>query len=308
MGAQLRQLRRQIRSVKSTAKITRAQEMIATSRIVKAQQAVESSKPYADQITRALTALVSHNVGIDHPLLREQPEDRRSAVLVITSDRGFCGAYNANVIREAEALMARLRERGREPVPYVIGNKGITWYRFRDRELAAEWSGISDRPDFASAEQIGRRLTADFIKTEAGSGGGDKHAGGVGEIHVVYTEFVSMLTQQVQVRRLLPLEIEETTSGQVLPAYEFEPSAQAALDLLLPNYVESRVFHMLLQSAASFHAAVRRAMKSATDNANELIGVYTRMANQARQAEITQEISEIVGGADALAESSAGSE
>ncbi|WP_119728855.1 F0F1 ATP synthase subunit gamma [Thermomonospora amylolytica] len=300
MGAQLRQLRRQIRSVKSTAKITRAQEMIATSRIVKAQQAVESSKPYADQITRALTALVSHNVGIDHPLLREQPEDRRSAVLVITSDRGFCGAYNANVIREAEALMARLRERGREPVPYVIGNKGITWYRFRDRELAAEWSGISDRPDFASAEQIGRRLTADFIKTDA--------EGGVGEIHVVYTEFVSMLTQQVQVRRLLPLEIEETTSGQVLPAYEFEPSAQAALDLLLPNYVESRVFHMLLQSAASFHAAVRRAMKSATDNANELIGVYTRMANQARQAEITQEISEIVGGADALAESSAGSE
>ncbi|ACY99446.1 MULTISPECIES: F0F1 ATP synthase subunit gamma [Thermomonospora] len=300
MGAQLRLLRRKIRSVKSTAKITRAQEMIATSRIVKAQQAVEASKPYADQITRALTALISHRVGIDHPLLREQPEDRRSAVLIITSDRGFCGAYNANVIREAEALIARLRERGREPVPYVIGNKGIAWYRFRNRELAAQWNGMSDRPDFAGAERVGRRLTEDFLKTDA--------EGGVGEIHVVYTEFVSMLTQQVRVLRLLPLEIEETTSGQVLPAYEFEPSAEAALDLLLPNYVESRIFHMLLQSAASFHASVRRAMKSATDNANELIEVYTRMANQARQAEITQEISEIVGGAEALAESSAGSE
>jgi len=221
-------------------------------------------------------------------------------VLVITSDRGFCGAYNANVIREAEALMARLREQGREPVPYVVGNKGITWYKFRNRELAAQWNGLSDRPDFAGAERIGRRLTEDFIKTDA--------EGGVGEIHVVYTEFVSMLTQQVRVRRLLPLEVEETASDQVLPAYEFEPTAQAALDLLLPNYVESRIYHMLLQAAASFHASVRRAMKSATDNANELIEVYSRMANQARQAEITQEISEIVGGADALAESSAGSE
>ncbi|RFS81913.1 F0F1 ATP synthase subunit gamma [Actinomadura spongiicola] len=295
MAAQLRQLRQQIKSVKSTAKITRAQEMIATSRIVKAQQAVTASKPYADQITQALTALVSHHVGIDHPLLQEQPTDRRSAVLVITSDRGFCGAYNANVIRESEALMRRLRDAGREPIPYVIGNKGITWYRFRGREVAETWHGFSDRPDFANAERIGQRLTEDFLKTDA--------EGGVGEIHVVYTEFVSMLTQAVQVKRLLPLEIEEAESGKVPPAYEFEPSASAALDLLLPNYVESRIFHMLLQSAASFQASVRRAMKSATDNANELLGVYTRQMNQARQAAITQEISEIVGGADALAES-----
>lgn len=293
--AQIRQLRQKIKSVKSTAKITRAQEMIATSRIVKAQQAVAASKPYADQITQALSALVSHHVGIDHPLLQEQPADNRSAVLVITSDRGFCGAYNANVIREAEALIARLREEGREPVPYVVGNKGITWYKFRGREVAETWHGFTDRPDFASAERIGRRLTADFLKTDAD--------GGVGEIHVVYTEFVSMLTQNVQVSRLMPLEIEESSGGRVPPAYEFEPSAEAALDLLLPNYVESRIFHMLLQSAASFHASVRRAMKSATDNANELVGVYTRQMNQARQAAITQEISEIVGGADALAES-----
>ena len=298
MAAQLRQLRQRIKTVKSTAKITRAQEMIATSRIVKAQQAVAASKPYATQITQALSALVSHHVGIDHPILREQPTDTRSAVLIVTSDRGFCGAYNANVIREAESLIKALRDEGREPVPYVVGNKGITWYRFRGREMAQTWHGFSDRPSFANAEQIGRRLTEDFLKTDA--------EGGVGEIHVVYTEFVSMLTQAVQVKRLMPLEIEEAEAGEgakVPPAYEFEPSAQAALDLLLPNYVESRIFHMLLQSAASFQASVRRAMKSATDNANELLGVYTRQMNQARQAAITQEISEIVGGADALAES-----
>ncbi len=177
----------------------------------------------------------------------------------------------------------------------MVGNKGITWYRFRGREVAQTWNGFSDRPNFANAEEIGRRLTQDFLKTDA--------EGGVGEIHVVYTEFVSMLTQAVQVKRLVPLEIEESESAKVPPAYEFEPSAQAALDLLLPNYIESRIFHMLLQSAASFQASVRRAMKSATDNANELLGVYTRQMNQARQAAITQEISEIVGGADALAES-----
>ncbi|MGI5207136.1 F0F1 ATP synthase subunit gamma [Spirillospora sp. CA-108201] len=295
MAAQLRQLRQKIKTVKSTAKITRAQEMIATSRIVKAQQAVAASKPYADQITQALTALVSHHVGIDHPLLEEQPADNRSAVLIITSDRGFCGAYNANVLREAESLIKALRDEGREPVPYVIGNKGITWYRFRGRDVAESWRGFSDRPNFADAEGIGRRLAEDFLKTDA--------EGGVGEIHVVYTEFVSMLTQTVRVTRLMPLEIEEAESSKVPPAYEFEPSAQAALDLLLPNYIESRIFHMLLQSAASFQASVRRAMKSATDNANELIGVYTRQMNQARQAAITQEISEIVGGADALADS-----
>ncbi|RSN67815.1 MULTISPECIES: F0F1 ATP synthase subunit gamma [Actinomadura] len=293
--AQVRQLRQKIRSVKSTAKITRAQEMIATSRIVKAQQAVAASKPYADQITQALSALVSHHVGVDHPLLQEQPTDNRSAVLIVTSDGGFCGAYNVNVIREAEALIKRLRDEGREPVPYVVGNKGITWYRFRDRHIQEQWAGFTDRPDFASAERIGRRLTEDFLKTDA--------EGGVGEIHVVYTEFVTRLTQEVRVTRLMPLELDEVTSDKVPPAYEFEPSAQAALDLLLPNYVESRIFHMLLQSAASFQASKQRAMKSATDNANELVEVYTRQMNQVRQAMITQEISEIVGGADALADS-----
>ncbi|GAB2849746.1 F0F1 ATP synthase subunit gamma [Actinocorallia aurea] len=300
MGAQLRVLRGKIKSVSSTAKITRAQELIATSRITKAQERVAASKPYADKITAALSALVSHRSGVNHPLLTEQPEDKRSAVLIITSDRGFCGGYNSNVIREAESLMAMLREQGREPVPYVIGNKGVTWYQFRDRELGGHWSGFSGQPDFASAERVGRKLVEDFLKTDA--------EGGFGEIHVVYTEFVSMLTQEAQVKRLLPLQVEEVDrSGDApLPSYDFEPSADTALDLLLPNYIESRIFHMLLQGAASEHAARRRAMKSATDNANDLINLYSRKANQARQAEITQEISEIVGGADALADAGRG--
>ncbi|GAB3276193.1 F0F1 ATP synthase subunit gamma [Actinocorallia lasiicapitis] len=302
MGAQLRMLRRKIKSVKSTAKITRAQELIATSRIAKAQERVAASKPYAEQITVALSALISHRPGVDHPLLNEQPEDKRSAVLIVTSDRGFCGGYNANVIREAEALAARLREQGREPIAYVVGNKGITWHKFRDRVVGGEWHGFSDRPSFVDAERIGRKLVEDFLKTDA--------EGGVGEIHVVYTEFVSMLTQETHVKRLLPLVVEETREdkGHALPSYDFEPTAQDTLDLLLPNYIESRIFHMLLQGAASEHAARRRAMKSATDNANDLISVYSRQANQARQAEITQEISEIVGGANALADASAGSE
>jgi F-type H+-transporting ATPase subunit gamma len=303
MGAQLRQLRQQIRTVKSTAKITRAQELIATSRIVKAQERVKDSAPYARQITRAVSALVTHHTNLAHPLVQERPDSKRAAILIITSDRGFCGGYNAGILREAESLSRMLREAGKEPVPYVIGRKGIGWHRFRDRDVAAEWSGFTDKPVFVEAENIGRRLVADFLS--------EPEQGGLGEIHVIYTEFVSMLTQAVQVRRLLPLEIEEVEASpdaNVPPVYEFEPSAQTALDLLLPNYVESRIWHMLLQAAASEHASRRRAMKSATDNANELIGIYSRQANQARQAEITQEISEIVGGANALAEASAGSE
>jgi F-type H+-transporting ATPase subunit gamma len=308
MGAQLRVVRRRISATKSMAKITRAQELIASSRIVKAQQRVRESGPYARQITRAISALVSHNVGVGHPLLEERPDSKRAAVLLITSDRGFAGGYNANVIREAEGLMTLLREQGKEPVPYIVGRKGVGWYRFREREYAGDWTGFSDNPRFEHAETIGRALVAEFNK--------EAEEGGVGEIHIVYTEFVSMLTQTAQVRRLLPLEIEEADElpedqqgpQGALPSYDFEPSATAVLDALLPNYIESRIWHMLLQAAASEHAQRRRAMKSATDNANDVIQNLTRVANQARQAEITQEISEIVGGANALAESSAGSE
>ena len=306
MGAQLRVVRRRIASTKSMAKITRAQELIASSRIVKAQQRVRESGPYARQITRAISALVSHNVGVGHPLLTERPESNRAAVLLITSDRGFAGGYNANVLREAEGLMTMLREQGKEPIPYIVGRKGVGWYRFREREYADDWTGFSDNPRFEHAETIGRALVGEFNKPV--------EEGGVGEIHIVYTEFVSMLTQTAQVRRLLPLEVEEADelpeeqSQGALPAYDFEPSASAVLDALLPNYIESRIWHVLLQAAASEHAQRRRAMKSATDNANDVIESLTRVANQARQAEITQEISEIVGGANALAETSAGSE
>jgi F-type H+-transporting ATPase subunit gamma len=300
MGAQLRRIRQRSRTVKSIAKITRAQELIASSRIVKAQQRVRASGPYARQITRAISALISHNVGISHPLLTERTDATRAAVLMITSDRGFCGGYNSSVIREAQGVASLLREQGKEAVPYVVGRKGVAWYSFRQREYAHEWHGFSDNPRFENAENIGQVLVKDFIDEQ------------VGEIHVVYTEFVSMLTQRVEVRRLLPLEIEEVEEEPAeqgaLPSYEFEPEAEQVLDALLPNYIESRIWHMLLQAAASEHAQRRRAMKSATDNANELVETLTRVANQARQAEITQEISEIVGGANALAEVTAGSE
>jgi F-type H+-transporting ATPase subunit gamma len=303
MGAQLRRIRQRASTVKSIAKITRAQELIASSRIIKAQQRVRASGPYARQITRAISALISYNVGISHPLLAERTDTNRAAVLLITSDRGFCGGYNSSVIREAEGLMSLLREEGKEPVAYIVGRKGLAWYRFRRRAVAHEWHGFSDNPRFENAENIGQVLVADFSDEE-----------GVAEIHVVYTEFVSMLTQRVEVRRLLPLEIEEAEAAPAeeemgaLPLYEFEPEPGRVLDALLPNYIESRIWHMLLQAAASEHAQRRRAMKSATDNANELVESLTRVANQARQAEITQEISEIVGGANALTEASAGSE
>ncbi len=301
MGAQLRAVRRRIRSVQSTAKITRAQELIATSRIVKAQQRAQQAAPYAREITRAVEAVVSRSPQIDHPLTTEPRTRSRAAVLIMTSDRGFCGGDNANVLREAQRLRALLTEQGVETVPFVTGRKGIGWHRFRGLEVAAEWSGFSDTPSHHDASEITAALLKAFeLRAEEG---------GVDEIHVVHTEFVSMLTQQPAVRRLLPLEIEETTQAPPgpIPVYEFEPSPEAVLDALLPWYVESRIFASLLDAAAAEIAARRRAMKSATDNANDLLDQLTRDANKARQAEITQEISEIVGGANALAETMSGS-
>ncbi|GGS60455.1 ATP synthase gamma chain [Planobispora rosea] len=298
MGAQLRLLRRRIKSVKSTAKITRAQELIASSRIVKAQQRMQAAVPYEREIIRAVTGVVSNTASVDHPLTVARETPRRAGVLIVTSDRGFCGGFNANVLREAEALGGLLRSRGIEPVPYVVGRKGITWHSFRGREMGGQWGGFSDSPAYANAKEIADVLISAFSAEE------------IDEIHVVSTEFVSMLTQNVVVKRILPLEVEETAEKPEtpLPYFEFEPTAGDVLDSLLPRYVESRVFSTLLQSAASEHAARRRAMKSATDNANELIRVFTQQMNQARQAEITQEISEIVGGANALADAAAGKE
>jgi F-type H+-transporting ATPase subunit gamma len=303
MGAQLRAVRQRIRSIQSTAKITRAQELIAASRIIRAQQRVRESAPYASELERAVEAVVSRTSNVDHPLVREPANSERAAVLILTSDRGFAGGFNANVLREAERLRAALAERPVDVVSYVTGTKGIVWHRFRDRELAGTWSGFSDSPRVPDAREVTGELLEAFNRPAA--------EGGVDEIHIVYTEFVSMLTQRPVVRRILPLEVEETEeehpSGP-LPLYEFEPSPEAVLDALLPCYVENSIYHAMLASAAAEIASRRRAMKSATDNANDLLEQFTLEANKARQAEITQEISEIVGGANALAESIAGSE
>lgn len=299
MGAQLRTVRRRIATVKSTAKITKAQELIASSRIIKAQQRAQAAAPYAREISAAVEAVVSRSGSIQHPLTTEVASPTRAAVLILTSDRGFCGGFNASVLREAAGLNALLADRGVQALPFVAGRKGITWHRFRDREMGGEWSGFSDTPAHANATDITSALLESFSRPSSD--------GGVDEIYLVYTEFISMLTQRPAVHRLLPLEITESTEAGPVPVYEFEPSPEKVLDELLPWYVESRIFHALLDSAAAEIAARRRAMKSATDNANELLEALTREANKARQAEITQEISEIVGGANALAETISGS-
>jgi F-type H+-transporting ATPase subunit gamma len=297
MGAQLRVYRRRIRSVQSTKKITRAMELIAASRIAKAQAAVNASKPYAQEITNVISALASQSV-IDHPLVSEKPNPSRAAVLVVTSDRGLAGGYNANALKAAEGLYSLLRQEGKDPVVYAVGRKAVGYYRFRGRDVAQSWTGFSEQPTYAAAKEVADELISAFTTPT--------EDGGVDEIHIVFTEFVSALTQKPVARRVLPLVVVESDAPPPdgpLPLYEFEPSAETLLDALLPRYVETRVFAALLESAASESASRRRAMKAATDNADELIKTLTRAANAARQAEITQEISEIVGGADALASS-----
>ncbi len=317
MAASLRALRRRIRSTQSTKKIFSAQELIAGARIVRAQARVEASKPYAREITRVLSALAS-SASLDHPLLTERENPRRAAVLVITSDRGFAGSYNVNVLRRTEELLALLRQEGKQPVLYVVGRKGETYYSFRNREMADTFTGFSEQPSYADAQSVGEELIAAFTAgeddDEQGGGGADGMLG-VDELHIVYTEFRSLLAQVPVATRMAPLEVEEVeefdyerearehggSADTSMPtAYEFEPSAEALLDALLPKYVTTRIYAAMLEAAASESASRRRAMKSASDNAEELAKSLSRQANQARQAEITQEISEIVGGADAL--------
>jgi F-type H+-transporting ATPase subunit gamma len=299
MGAKQRVYRQRINSTRSLQKIFRAQELIATSRIAKARARVNASTPYARAITRAVSALATFS-NVDHPLLTEKEQVRRAAVLLVTSDRGLAGAYSANAIREAERLSELLRDEGKEVVPYIAGRKGVTYYRFRRREIEQEWIGFSDAPTYEAAREIGETLVDAFVR--------GSEDGGVDEIHIVFTRFVNMVTQVPEVVRMLPLEVvegdEEPSADDVLPLYEFEPNAAEVLDALLPRYVGSRIYNCLLQAAASEQAARQRAMKSASDNAQDIIKNYTRLANSARQAEITQEISEIVGGANALAATS----
>jgi F-type H+-transporting ATPase subunit gamma len=285
--------------------------MIAASRVVKAQRKVAASTPYATELTRAVTA-VGTGSNTKHPLTTEAESATRAAVLLITSDRGLAGAFNSNAIKAAERLTARLESEGKAVDVYIVGRRGIAHYNFRERAIAQSWTGFTDEPSYADAKQVAGPLIEAVEKATAD--------GGVDELHIVYTEFVSMMTQTAVDRRLLPLRLDEvatessaasasgTSKGGVRPLYEFEPSAEDVLDALLPRYVESRIYNALLQSAASKHAATRRAMKSATDNAGELINTLSRLANAARQAEITQEISEIVGGASALADATAGSD
>ncbi|GAA4539393.1 F0F1 ATP synthase subunit gamma [Pseudonocardia xishanensis] len=336
MAAQIRVLRRRIRSTQSIKKITRAMELIATSRIAKARARVNEAKPYAEQMTAVLTELAS-NSALDHPLLVERENAKRAAVLVVTSDRGQCGGYNAGVLKEAEQLQSLLREQGKEPVLYVIGRKGVSYYRFRRRKVEASWTGFSEQPSYENAAEAARELVSAFMAgADDSRDGTDEGPGadgirGVDELHLVYTQFKNMVTQTPQARRMAPMEVEYVGDGDALgdvasetetggatgttaqstqdgpgQLYAFEPSADVLFDALLPKYIGARLFAALLESAASESANRQRAMKAATDNANELIRTLTLEANQARQAQITQEISEIVGGADALV--TAGSE
>ena len=296
MGAQLRVYRRRIRSVQATKKITKAMELIASSRIVKAQQRLDASLPYLNQMVEAISAAATGASDVSkHPLMANTENRTRAAVLVVTADRGLAGAYSSNAIKEAEGLIRNLSEKGITAIPYVVGRKGVAYYKFRDRAMGGTYVGFTDQPTYAKAKEIGTDLLDAFFTPSA--------EGGVDEIHIVYTHFVSMVTQVARVRRILPLEVvdEVVEKGEnPSPLYEFEPGPEAVLDGLLPRFVQHSIYSALLMSAASEHAARRRAMKSATDNAEELIKTLSRQANQARQAEITQEISEIVGGADAL--------
>ena len=301
MGAQLRIYRRRMRSVKATKKITRAMELISSSRIVKAQQRVRATSPYTIEITNVVTSIAAYS-NTEHPLISPVSNPKRAAVLLITADRGMAGAYSNAAIKEGDILISQLQARGLAVDAYLVGRKAVNFYRFRNRPIAGSWTGFSDNPTLDNAREVSATLITAFLSDT-------DSAGGVDELYVVYTEFKSMITQTPVSASFLPVSAPQQSEPRgIMAMYEFESSAETVLNALLPRYVEARVFNAMLQSAASEHAARRRAMKSATDNADELIKSLTRLANAARQAEITQELSEIVGGAEALASASAGSE
>jgi F-type H+-transporting ATPase subunit gamma len=287
-SGQIRQLKRRIRSVQSTQKITRAMEMIAASRIIKAQARVRGARPYAEQIHEVIKGLAVSNEVRQHPLLTQRDVER-VAVVVNTSDRGLAGAYNANVLKVAERTMRSERDAGRSVDLYVVGKKGAGYFAYRSQRAQRVWTGISDAPTVDNAIAIAEVLMDRFSKGE------------LDRVWLVYTNFKSSLTQAPVRMELLPVKPTEFEGGQEMsPDFIFEPSQAELLERLIPRYVESKVFHGLLESSASEHAARQRAMKSATDNAKEVAGSLSRVMNQARQEQITTEISEIVGGAEAL--------
>ena len=309
MASNLRELRERRNSVATTQKITRAMELIASSRIVRAQRNVRSATPYTQELPRALSAVIAHTRE-DHPLTRATQDPKRSAVLLITSDRGLAGSDSSNFLKAGEGLLASLE--GQEVDVYLCGRKAVQYFDFRKRGYTKVWDGFSDSPSYDDARKISDELIRSFLEPT--------EEGGVDQIHIVYTHFESMLTQKVRVLRLLPMEIidaaDDASDGEqpadspqtddtsdVFHEYHFEPHPATVLDQLLPLYVANRVHFALLQAAASELASRQQAMKSATDNAEQLIDTLGRQANQARQAAITQEITEIVGGAAALAES-----
>jgi F-type H+-transporting ATPase subunit gamma len=300
MAATLRELRGRIRSAGSIKKITKAQEMIATSRIGKAQTRLQAARPYAAEITSMLTTLAAE-AALDHPLLVERPEPKRAGVLVVSSDRGLCGAYNSSVFRRAEELFSLLRGDGKTPVLYTVGRKARGYYTFRNWDIVESWTGFSERPSYEDAAEIAETLVSAFMAGADGNGEQDGPAG-VDELHIVYTEFKSMMSQSAEAHRIAPMVVEYVEDPGPFTLYSFEPDATTLFESLLPRYLTTRVYAALLESAASELASRQRAMKSASDNADDLIKALTLEANRERQAQITQEISEIVGGANALAE------
>jgi F-type H+-transporting ATPase subunit gamma len=303
MAATLRELRGRIRSAGSIKKITKAQELIATSRISRAQNRLQSARPYAFEITAMLTNLAAE-AALDHPLLVERDEPKRAGILVVSSDRGLCGGYNSNVFRRAEELFSLMRQEGKTPIVYTVGRKALNYYRFRNWKITESWSGFSEQPTYENAQEIASTLVDAFLAgaDDVGDDPGPDGILGVDELHIVSTEFKSMMSQSAVAHRIAPMVVEyveEETGPRTL--YSFEPDATTLFDALLPRYLATRVYAALLESAASELASRQRAMKSATDNADDLIKALTLEANRERQAQITQEISEIVGGANALA-------
>jgi F-type H+-transporting ATPase subunit gamma len=294
MAAQLRDIKRRITSVQSTQKITRAMELISSSRIIKAQQRVRAVQPYAEAMRRLVSSVAQNAANVDHPLLKERAEVRSVGHIVISSDRGLAGAYNSNVIRAAERDM---QEHGKDTKLYLVGKKAVSYFRFRGYDFEESWTGVSDQPSIADARKIAGAAVKAFTE------------GQVDQVRLAYTRFESALVQRPTVIQVLPLPREELERGEddqgsgPRASYIFEPEPEEILGYLLPRYVEAAVLQGMLEASASEHAARRRAMKAATDNADELIEDLTRVYNQARQAEITTEIMEVVGGAEALTSS-----
>lgn len=306
MSSQLA-LKSRIGSTQSLSKIFRAQEMIASAHIAKAREAAFNAKPYSDTISETMVNLVSHVHGVDHPIFRKEKNNNHIAVFAITADRGMAGAYTSNIIRQTENLLARLDNQGKIPQLYVFGRRGVSHYQYRSRGMEKSWEGNSDHPSVEVAREISSALLDAYMRP--------KEEGGVSELYIVYTEFINLVSQKVRVLRMLPIELVHGDSvpeslvssvnpdpqqSSVNPLYTFEPTADAVLDTVLPRYVMGRIYECLLTSAASETASRQNAMHAATENAGKLIKDLTRRLNAARQAQITQELTEIISSADAL--------